>query len=446
MEKSPNKSYKFGRISSEFKDCSLPYTCDQYTRCSYGCQYCFGVQFQKCNPSSKKSPELKTANAKNTIELLTGQKPDNPYYKNFISKRFVLHWGGLTEPFCLIEKKYGVGLEIMKTLRDLKYPTLFSSKGYSTFLDIPKYRNIFEANAKYKNFAFQFSIVSNDDKTSLLLEPNTPTTSDRFKAMKILSDLGYLCILRWRPFVVGVSDIGLEDMLQRAKDNGAKGISLEFFALDERVVPQLGDRLAVMDNLTGLQTRDYYKKLSPKERGTYMRLNRDVKEEYVKRIYIKCRKLGLSFGCSDPDYKELNDTGCCCNLPENYPENPELTNWSRGQITYHLKELRKRYWKSGGIDKYLKFEDVEKSIFNNWMNEHKYYNDSIKYWQVDYTTENSGHILEFRESWNNLNSPDNPYKHYHGILKPISVDNRNLIVYEYTPQAYESRWKREGIL
>lgn len=439
------KTYKFGRITSEFKDCALPITADQYTKCSFGCQYCFGVQFKECNPAVKKSPELGMANAEHTCKVLRGEKKDNIYYQKFYKNRFVIHWGGLTDPFDYIERTHKVGLEIIKTLADLKYPTLFSTKGLSLFLENDEYMSVFTNNAQAKNFAFQFSIIVNDDDKSKLIEPNTPTTSERLKAMKAMSDLGYYTVLRLRPFIIGLTDVGLEELLTRAKEAGAKGISAEFFALDERVVPFLGKQFQNISDLVGFNVVEYYKKLSPTERGTYLRLNREVKEAYVYRLLKKCRELGLAVGISDPDYKELNDYGCCCCLPEQYPDNPELTNWSKGQITYHLKELRKRYWAGGS--KLLKFDDIKKTIYNDWMNEYAYYGDSIKYWQVDYAQLHTGHIREFIDSWNNLSSPDNPHNHYFGIITPVSVNQEdNTLVYEYTPKPYEYKWKQEGLI
>jgi hypothetical protein len=242
-----------------------------------------------------------------------------------------------------------------------------------------------------------------------------------------------------------LSDINIEELLTKAKEAGAKGISLEFFALDERVVPQLQERLLKISEIVKFDIHKYLKDTSPSSRGTYMRSNRDSKEPFMKRIYIKCKELGLTVNISDPDFKELNDSGCCCGLPEEYKENPELTNWSKGQLTFFLKELRKKYWLSKGKDNLLFFEEIKKDIANNWADEPKYATDSIKFWQLDYAKDKTGHIREYINSWNNLKSPDNPYNYFQGKLKPIDIKNDRL-VYQYTPSNYETRWKKEGIL
>jgi len=444
---SKGKYYSSPRISSEYKDCSLPLTFDQYNRCSFGCKYCFGVQFKECNPAYKKIGNMvKGVNYERLIKIIKGEYPENPYYKNFFKHRFVFHWGGLNDPFCHMEKHYNVGLELIKALAELKYPTLFSTKGLSLYLDKPEYMKVFEESAKNKNFAFQFSIVANADELSLGIEPNTPTTSERLRAMQAMSKLGYWTILRLRPFLIGISDIDLETLLERSKEAGANAISTEFFALDSKIVDMLKDNIKVIKDLCKFDFLEMYKKTSPHERGGYMRSNRDVKEPIMKRLYSKCKELGLQINISDPDYKELNESGCCCGLPDEFKDNPEITNWSRGQLTYALIQLRKRYYDSKGEDKFLTFEDIDKNVPNRWYDDRKYYGDSIKMWSTDYSKKEMNHGKEYKESWNNLRSPDNPQNYFHGVLKPHHVDDNGMIVYEYNPKPYEQRWMKEGIL
>jgi len=441
------KSYNSPRISSEFCDCSLPLTFDIYSKCGFGCQYCFSAQFAQSNPAVKGNKELGAVNIKKLIEIMSGKYPDNPYYQNFFKHRFILHWGGLTEPFCSIEAKNGRGFELLEYLAAVKYPTVFSSKGYCLFLGNKKYKKyeeLFVKNAEYKNFMFAHSIIVDSDKTAKIIEPNTPSTTRRLESMKILADMGYWNILRLRPFMIGITDVGLESLLTRSAEAGAKAISTEFFALDARCVGLLSENMKEIDKLTGLDTYAYLKRLSPTERGGYLRGNRDMKEHYVKRMYTSCLKLGMQFNISDPDYKELNMSASCCGLPREYPDNPEMCNYTKGQLTEHLRKLRRRYWKSNGQDKLLTFDMVEKDIANNWMSDPRYYSDSIKCWQMDYGIK-TGHQKEMMNTWNNLRSAANPYNYFHGKMKPVGKDSRDLLIYEYVPHPYEYMWIKEGI-
>jgi len=186
---------------------------------------------------------------------------------------------------------------------------------------------------------------------------------------------------------------------------------------------------------------------------------------YVQIKGIKKYKMGSKIFSNDfkQDIEILNDKAYCfkvpgkykftlgngvithnCGLPREYPENPEMCNYTKGQLSGHLRRLRKRYWESGGKDKLLTFDMVEKDIANDWMSDPRYYSDSIKCWQTDYGIK-TGHKKEMMNTWNNLRSAANPYHYFHGKIKPIGKDEREMLVYEYVPHPYEYRWQADGI-
>ena len=314
--------YSSPRISSEIADCSMPMTFDQYSFCSLGCLYCFAYAFKSNNPSSKGKPiQLKAINPIKQLEAMQGKctsKWEELFYKHFYAKKFLLHWGGLADPFCNFEKGNHVGLQFIEGLGEMNYPTLFSFKGDSIFDS--DYVNAFKRYAKQKNFAFQTSIVTNSDKLSKLVEIGVPPTSKRLEAVRMLSDMGYWTILRLRPFIIGVSDIDLDKLLERALVAGIKAISMEFFALDLRASISMKVQNDWIAKLIGVKNLSkYFLSLSPKERGGYLRLNRLVKEPYVRQVYEFCAKHKLVCGISDPDFKELNTSGSCCGMPDEYP-------------------------------------------------------------------------------------------------------------------------------
>ena len=372
--------YNAPRISSEYPDCSLPLTMDTNNICSYQCKYCFAAYSKSNNPALRGNFSFKPINVKYLCDVIEGKHPNNPYYKKFFKHRFPLHIGGLADSFDATEAKIGISYELLKCLVKNKYPTVISTKGTLMVTD-KKYLELLKESSCHKNFIFQFSIITNSDEKSIQIEKYVTTTSARLWAMSKLSKLGYWTVLRLRPFIIGLTDIGLEELLTRAKKAGARGISTEFFCLDMRCGKKIiQNRYKFISDLLGFDIIEYYSKLSPNSRGTYRRLNWMVKEQYVKRLYIKCKELGLQFNISDPDFKELNMSGSCCCLPDSREQyNSELVNYSRGQLTHHLRMLRKRYYGSKGKDKYLTWDMVERDIANNWMDEHGFYGDSIKF-------------------------------------------------------------------
>ena len=437
--------YSSPRISSEIMDCSLPMTFDHFSRCQLGCLFCFAYYFKSVNPAIT-DMSLKAVNIPRMIRSISGEEKSGRgkhFYDLFYSKKFVLHFGGLADPFCGFERTNKIGYPLIKALGELNYPTLFSFKGDTLFEDY--YVKLFQKYSKQKNFAFQVSMITFDKKMSENIEIGVPSPKRRLEAIKMLSNMGYWTILRLRPYIIGITDESINELLEAALEAGINGVSMEFFALDLRTTEGMKMRYKWLSKFVG--TSDlvkYFKKLSPSERGGYMRLNRLVKEEHVKTVYKFCVENGLVFGCSDPDFKELNTSGSCCAMPDNYKPNRLLENWSRNQLTFHLKEARRIFHKDG-VASCLYFDDVFPSGIP-YLENISIVNDHIKVTGMT-NAERYSHTYRtmIQETWNNLGSPANPYNYFNGKVKPIGLDKNENLIFKYVLHPYETKWKEEGI-
>jgi DNA repair photolyase len=439
------RHYISPRISSEYMDCSMPMTFDHYSHCSLGCTYCFAYMFKTTNTSFNE--KLHSVNWEKTIDTIRGKPGDSrqrSIYKHFIKKRFLFHWGGMADPFCNFEKANDVGYKIIEALAEENYPTLFSFKGSAIFR--PKFTRLFEEYAHQNNFAFQISMVTGSDEMARQVEIGVPVPSRRLKAMKILSDMGYFTILRLRPYIIGVTDKGIDELLEQSLEAGIQAISMEFMAIDSRSNEALMKRYRWLGEIIGAKDiMKYFKSLSPSERGGYLRLNRLVKERYVKQIYEFCLENDIIFACSDPDFKELNMTGSCCGMPDKYPENKEMCNWTHNQLTHHLKEARRVYHTSGRIYKF-RFKNVFKPDDDTYLKSVILGQDHVSV--SDKTASERykiGYINIARQVWNNLRSPGNPRNYFNGKILPFTTDEDENLVYKYVPSEYEERWTNEGI-
>ena len=441
--------YQSPRISSEIPDCSMPLSGDTMKWCSGGCLYCFSYFFKANNPAIKNSTtgmELTSVNPDKLIAALSGNPIDSRgkmMHKLFYRRKFLLHIGGLADCFDHFEVKNGVSYQITEALGDLNYPTLFSTK-FATTLLTKKYTNLFAKYAGQNNFAFQFSIVTNDEELARKVEVGIPSPKLRLKAMKTLSEMGYWTILRLRPYIIGVSDESIDDLLNAALEAGANAISMEFYAMDSRASEDAKKRYDWLGKMVGTTNlMEYYRKLSPSERGGYLRLNRLVKEVHVKKVYKFCMDNGLEFGCSDPDYKELTTTGSCCGMPDKYPKNPLMENWTRQQLTYHLKEARRLYHTTGQLALF-KFDEIYRD--EPYFDERHLSHDHIS--ETGLCAADREHLTYrkiLRNYWNNLRSYANPRNYFHGKIAPCGMDEAQNLIYQYVPMPYEDRWKAEGI-
>jgi len=437
--------YSSPRLSSEYLDCSMPLTFDSYNFCSYSCKYCFAAFFKGNNPMLKgEGLQLKSVDVKKMERMITGKMPNDLYWKFFFSKRYIMQWGSMADPFCNFEKTNKVGEQLIKLFGDNKYPIRFSFKGQ----EIQTYLPLFEKYKEAKNFVFQSSIIGVDPVLASKIEVGAPSPDFRFKMLGKLGEMGYWTILRLRPFVIGFSDIGLDELLENCKKYKIRGISMEFFALDFKCSKEVRKQVTRLGDLLGYDIERYYKDLSSHRRGSYMRLNRDVKERWVRKIYKFCYDNNVVFGCSDPDYKELNMSGSCCALPESFPENPEICNYTRCQQTDKLRLLRRNYWRGKrGDDIQLKFGNVVNGDpkFQDFLHNNRLFGNDIVYKTSYLTSEvvNTTPASCMRKFWNNLRSPNAPMNYFEGKVMPVGRDEDGNLVYEYKVHPYEEYWTKD---
>lgn len=164
----------------------------------------------------------------------------------------------------------------------------------------------------------------------------------------------------------------------------------------------------------GFDIVDFYRRHS--NGSGYLRLNRKVKDKYIKKMKDLCDELGMRFYVSDAHYKECSNNCCCCALNPNW-------DYSRGnfaaalQIAKRCGEVR---WSDIEKDMYfLEFPMVKANGFNlnSTENRAKYENMTMK----DY----------LRYLWNSPQRGQSPYKIFEKVLIPYGYDENNDIIYKY---------------
>lgn len=434
------------KMSSEYQDCATPFSLDTANLCFYSCSYCFAYFQKASNPSFKEDTKVRFTNVKSVIDLFEGKHPENRFYKYFIKNKKILHIGGMADPFCGFEKKYKRGMELIEYLLKSGYPVIMSTKG--NFLEYDGYREMFNKYKDVANCAIQASIITPNAVDAAKIEVGVPSPEARLQNLKELSAMGYYTILRLRPFIIGVSDKYLGELLERMNDCNIHSLSTEFYCMDLRVNEESKTNYKHMSSVCGFDIETYYRELSPTNRGSYLRLNRKVKEKFIKTMYKFCVDNDKHFACSDPDFKELNMSGCCCGLPNDEKKWGLLTNFFHGQLTNMIRKLRVRYNKSGGEDKYLKLSDIENHEGNEWLQDTKFWVDSVcGVGMPTSIVKQMNYFLELKKVWNNTRSAKCPYNYFQGKIKPSGkLDEDNNIIYEYVPSTYEKKWRDEGLL
>lgn len=406
------QDYCSPRWSGEIADCTMPMTFDTYSNCSFGCVYCFS-QYQRGVGGGKDdyySKIVRSVNPEKVKEIFTN--PESSQFCEYVKSGRVFQWGGLSDQFDKFERKYGVTLELLKFFREINYPICFSTKSVWWVYD-ERYRAVFKGQ---DNWNVKFSIITLDEAKAKKIEVGVPSPQERLKAIHEYTTLNNGgATLRLRPFIIGVSSQNYKDLIIAAHDAGADAVTTEFFCLEQRSVNIAKEHFQVLSECCGFDILDFYKKHS-KSSG-YLRLNRKIKEKYMREMKALCDKLGMRFYVSDAHFKELCANGCCCGLSPDW-------NYSRGNFSYALQLAKRKgkvYWSDIEKDMYFLKNFLWKKAegFNTNTSEKiaKFHNATM----YDY----------LRYLWNDPTAGQSPYTMFEGVMKPDGLDDNGDVIYVY---------------
>ena len=414
-EKIP-ETYQSPRWSGEIADCSLPMTLDTYSNCSFGCVYCFS-QYQRGIGGSKEdyfAKKVKTINVEKVKKIFSLEDTTSQFHKYVKDKR-PIQYGGLSDQFDGFEKKYGKTYELLTYLKEINYPICFSTKSAWVFKD-PKYQELFRGA---DNWNVKFSIITLDENDAKRIEVGVPTPRERLEAMREYTKLNKGgATLRLRPFIPGVSDKTYLDLIREAHKAGATAVTTEFFCLEMRSIKTAKEHYDVISKCAGFDIVDFYRKYS--NGSGYLRLNRKVKEKYIKNMKDLCDELGMRFYVSDAHFKECSNNCCCCALNTNW-------DYSRGNFSGALqiaKKVGKVHWRD--IEKDMYFLDFEATKAEGCQIARSSQENTAKF--TGMSMKDYLHYL-----WNNPKMGQSPYKIFEKVLVPDGYDEDNNIIYKYNP-------------
>jgi DNA repair photolyase len=472
------QTYNGCRFTSDAMDCALPIAIDSHSGCFYSCLYCFSNNLMRAPDRNPAVMErlIKTGSFYSEWTINKLERFLDGGLKDEVSKAMFtllnqgengeikcpVQLGALGDPFDNLELHSGWAKKAIPLFIKYKVPVRVGTKG-GIVLQRPEYLRLFEKDPE--NFWFAFSIITNSDELISKIDIRAPVTSERLKAMKLLTDLGCSASLRLRPFLPGVSDTypgepnAWEVLIDRCNEAGARAISFEYIFLN----PAPTDRQKAMYRLMfksmgnpnfgkewsekskagrGFQNEEGKLVLPPTGSVSCRRGSRNYKYDMTVKIRDKVHSLGWSFGCSDPHFKEFNDYGCCCAIP---PTHPRLGNWSRRQLTNLVVDAYKDYQE---VTAYNEQHQGEKDFVPRKQKQYTY-----KSWEPawagmirtsacislgDWHTHRKLRKQTFSDimlkKWNNLKHPRGPFMYFGGILTAVDVDlNSDSLIYEYRP-------------
>lgn len=411
------KTYASPRWSHELLDCSMPMTLDTYNRCAYNCLYCFSY-FQRANSQCTDYAAARTRSVDPAKVKRIFTDFDSSQFGPFLRGRPTLQWGGLSDQFDEIERKHGVTLDLLRFFRELEWPICFSTKA-TWWTEDPRYVELFQGAP----WNVKVSIITLDERKAAQIERGVPSPRERLDAIERIAswDAGG-ATLRLRPFVIGASNPRHAELITEAANRGAEAVSAEFLCVESRMTKGVSARYNEMSKVLGFDIFARYKQFS--QGSGYLRLNREIKRQFVDEMEAAARAAGIRFAVSDAHFKERCDTGSCCGLGNEW-------SWSRGQFTEALviarREGRVRFSDvSGAMEHWRTFKWSAATGYNKGTNLRAESHKSLT-------------MFDFvRRAWNMPNAAISPYRYFGGVLVPDGVDKSGDVVYRYAGEDAET--------
>lgn len=235
------------------------YNMNIYKGCNHGCIYC--------------DSRSECYHVDNFDEVRAKENALGLMYCDIKSKRKtgVIGTGAMSDPYNPFEKDYKLTRGALELINRYRFGVSIATKSSLVTRDI----DILKEIKSHSPVLIKITVTSCDDKLCRKLEPNAPVSSERFAAIRRLSDSGIFAGILMMPVLPFIEDNeeNISGIIRLARQNGAKFI-----------YPAFG--MTLRQN-----QRDWY----------YMKLDKlfpGMKEKYI-------RQFGESYQCHSPNADRL---------------------------------------------------------------------------------------------------------------------------------------------
>ena len=184
----------------------LRYNLNLYRGCQHQCIYCDSRS--DCYHIENFADILVKTNA---IEVLKDELPRK-------RMKGTIGFGSMNDPYMPIEKERELTRKALEVIEKNRFPVHILTKSTLVLRDIDILKKIAEHYA-----AVSFTITTADDELCKKLEPGAPVASERFAAMKELSENGIYTGVLMMPILPFIEDTkeNIEAIVSQAAENGA---------------------------------------------------------------------------------------------------------------------------------------------------------------------------------------------------------------------------------
>ncbi len=401
-------------LTSQFFFCGLPLRLDSYRGCAFQCSFCYARYRGGNTPDASVAPaDPDTLQRTFDGALRDENAPPPGMIGQFLRRRVPIHFGGMSDPFQGIEKRFQVTRRFLETLRTYQYPTVISTR--STLAATEPYLSLLR---EMKAVVVQFSFTSTVHRISRRFEPHSPRPAELLKTMEILAANGIPVTCRWQPYIPKIAEPPRR-FVRRVAGAGARHVAIEHLKLPMETGHRLWPRLLAG---SGRNLRNDYRDAGAKRDGREFVLPPEVKLPTILEVREAAREARLSLGVADNEFQYLSDTACCCSGVDRFPG---FEGWFKHQIAHAVRRRRGQRIVYGAIAGYW----TPAGSVDRWLNSHS------RSGRLGVSGGTLRDHIRFR--WNDLESPFSPASFY-GVVPTEELTPDGFRVFEWREEAVTS--------
>lgn len=296
-------------VNNQIFFCGVPFRLDTYSGCTHRCSYCFVCSAELTSASRNNRgqyiiPTDFQGIRREFINALDTNVSRESISIEWIRHRMPIHWGGMSDPFQPAEQKFKVSREVLKILSWYDYPTVISSKGVIS--GQPEYLELLKSG----KYAYQCSLVSDNEEFMKKLEPGTPTPKERIANLEKLANNGIWTAVRIQPVIPNSPvERELPSFIKHLSEIGIKYIVTEGYKVPVKAEKEQQYIWEICPD-----TAKEYQYQDAKCEGFELLLPTWRKWQYVRVVKELCKQYGILYGCGDNDLRDMGDVICCCGI------------------------------------------------------------------------------------------------------------------------------------
>jgi DNA repair photolyase len=197
---------------NESPDLPFRWSLNPYRGCFHACAYCYARPSHEYWGFGAGTDFESKIIVKHDAPVLLRRTFDKPSWKGEL-----IVFSGNTDCYQPLEASLALTRACLEVCADYRNPVAVITKGILILRDLDVLKRLREQ----ASVSVYFSIPFADDQVARMVEPQAPSSSKRFDAMKAVADTGIPVGISVSPIIPGLNEEDIPELLARARQAGA---------------------------------------------------------------------------------------------------------------------------------------------------------------------------------------------------------------------------------